>query len=116
MCEGRMAFHLQLPRRPPFDDGRPEGSEVSESGRGAAGGLYVACLQSQRGSFGLTVSGHGDLPFLLILDIQGSEAVKGWNEEHPQCAIAAGHVVVEANGARTPGQMLEHFRQDKVAG
>eukprot|EP00913_Durusdinium_trenchii_P031027 g29059.t1 len=44
----------------------------------------------------------------------GSEAVKGWNEEHPQCAIAAGHVVVEANGARTPGQMLEHFRQDKV--
>ncbi|CAK8995613.1 Protein goliath (Protein g1) [Durusdinium trenchii] len=48
------------------------------------------------------------------LVIDGSEAVKGWNEEHPQCAIAAGHVVVEANGARTPGQMLEHFRQDKV--
>ena len=77
--------------------------------------LFRVTLPGYAGAFaGLRIAGTSGMEGMVVVDLGRSEAIKKWNRENPENALAIGHVIVEVNGLTSPRDMLDVFNHTDV--
>ena len=105
---------LQLPRFGRAPTRRPVSSAlVSRSENDSIFQAELRCEDNER--FCIVLGGHPQVGGLVIIDIAGSKAVDRWNDENPGQKIEIGYAVMEVNGITKSQEMLQEFREAKVA-
>ena len=104
---------LTLPRFGRALTRRPTSASVSPSENDSIFQAELRCEDMER--FCIVLGGHPQIGGLVIIDTAGSKAVDRWNDANPGQKIEIGYAIIEVNGITKLQDMLQEFREAKVA-
>ena len=104
---------LTLPRFGRALTRRPTSASVSRSENDSIFQAELRCEDMER--FCIVLGGHPQIGGLVIIDTAGSKAVDRWNDANPGQKIEIGYAIIEVNGITKLQDMLQEFREAKVA-
>lgn len=104
---------LTLPRFGRALTRRPTSASVSRSENDSIFQAELRCEDMER--FCIVLGGHPQIGGLVIIDTAGSKAIDRWNDANPGQKIEIGYAIIEVNGITKLQDMLQEFREAKVA-